>query len=408
MNHEPAKLEAEKVREAMRAGCEWIQNVAQLKTDELPPDTDDRRGFGYQRWRGVIRGEYSAATRKWWFGCPVWHTGQAVKALVLASKRLNAPGLMEGAQAGATFVYNQQVWDESDPDHGLLLAFEDLPDQVNTSATMEAMDGLMLLANELNSNSMWERIVAAGNFLVDRMFMPELGVFRDLYHPTERHLGPTTIFATKNNIGGRPLLEDAVLLKLYDRTRANKFLEAHLKVSDRLIADQNPPGNWIDYGPCDAAKSRFHPRHTYWWGLPLIETYRRTGREECLRTAISSGEFCRRAMRTDGGYMRGTYLDFRTDSFGHATSGSACAGILFMRLFEETREWKWWDAATTALRFCMQVQLRDAEDPNLKGAVLEKVLPPDGTDRSPYHLRDLGTIFFVIAGTHYLDLLETL
>ena len=34
-------------------------------------------------------------------------------------------------------------------------------------------------------------------------------------------------------------------------------------------------------------------------------------------------------------------------------------------------------------------------DPNLRGAVLEKVLPPDGTDRLPYRVRDLGTIFFL-------------
>ena len=41
-------------------------------------------------------------------------------------------------------------------------------------------------------------------------------------------------------------------------------------------------------------------------------------------------------------------------------------------------------------------------DPNLKGAILEKVLPPDGTDRLPYHLRDLGTTFFVQAASRSL------
>src|SRR5690606_13778269 len=140
------------------------------------------------------------------------------------------------------------------------------------------------------------------------------------------------------------------------------------------------------------------------WGLPLIDTYHRTGREVFLDTAVASGEFCLDAMRPDGGYFRGTYTDFRTDSFGHATSGSACAAILFMRLFEETGESRWFCAATKALRFCVQVQFRKTADPNLQGAVLEKVLPPDGTDRSPYRLRDLGTIFFVQAGVQYLDL----
>jgi hypothetical protein len=51
-----------------------------------------------------------------------------------------------------------------------------------------------------------------------------------------------------------------------------------------------------------------------------------------------------------------------------------------------------------ALRFCMNMQFKNPEDPNLKGAILEKVLPPmNGTDKSPYHIRDLGTIFFIQA-----------
>jgi hypothetical protein len=37
------------------------------------------------------------------------------------------------------------------------------------------------------------------------------------------------------------------------------------------------------------------------------------------------------------------------------------------------------------------------KDPNLKSAVLEKVLESDGTDGSPYYIRDLGTIFFIQA-----------
>jgi hypothetical protein len=40
-------------------------------------------------------------------------------------------------------------------------------------------------------------------------------------------------------------------------------------------------------------------------------------------------------------------------------------------------------------------------DLNLTGCIIEKVLPPDGTDRSLYHIRDIGSIFFIIAGCRY-------
>jgi len=56
------------------------------------------------------------------------------------------------------------------------------------------------------------------------------------------------------------------------------------------------------------------------------------------------------------------------------------------------------------LSFCSMMQMTAPEDPNLRGVVIEKVLPPDGTDKSPYHIRDLGTIFFVQAASKWLAL----
>jgi hypothetical protein len=48
------------------------------------------------------------------------------------------------------------------------------------------------------------------------------------------------------------------------------------------------------------------------------------------------------------------------------------------------------------------MQLRDVHDPNLQGAVIEGVEPPDGSDASPYYVRDLATIFFVQAVSRLL------
>ena len=56
------------------------------------------------------------------------------------------------------------------------------------------------------------------------------------------------------------------------------------------------------------------------------------------------------------------------------------------------------------LDYCMKMQFTNPADPNLKGAILEKILPPDGTDRSPYYIRDLGTIFFIQAASLYLHM----
>ena len=42
-----------------------------------------------------------------------------------------------------------------------------------------------------------------------------------------------------------------------------------------------------------------------------------------------------------------------------------------------------------ALQYSINMQFREVSDANLPGCVLEKVLPPDGTERSPYHVRHL-------------------
>ena len=389
---------------SVRMACDWLMDMAQVQTDYLPPDTEDLNGFGYASWKGSIRGEYSVAEKKWGYFCPIWHTGQAVKSLVLAAEFLNDDKYMQAAKMGADFIYANQVWDASSPDHGLILAFEDIPDKVNTSAIMECMDGLMLLADKLESQEMWDQLIAAGHFIVDKMYMPDAGLFRDVYDPNTHSVLLPNPYLTKNDIGGRPLIDDGVLVRLYEKTGDKKFLDTHVRISETLVAEQNPPGNWIDYGPCNAEDGCIHPRHAYWWGMPLLDTYRQTGRQEFLDTAVASGRFCENAMRSDGGWIRGLYTDNKTDSFGHATSGSACAAILWLELFKETGDSHWFDSADKALAYCRNMQFTNPKDRNLKGAILEKVLPPNGTDQSPYHLRDLGTIFFIIAATEYLNI----
>ena len=58
------------------------------------------------------------------------------------------------------------------------------------------------------------------------------------------------------------------------------------------------------------------------------------------------------------------------------------------------------------MRYNIERQFINPQDPNLKGCVLEKVLKPDGTDRNPYFIRDLGTIFFIQAAIKYLEVFK--
>jgi hypothetical protein len=381
---------------AVAAACQWITDVAQMKTDALTVEHNTPK-LEHRHWRGALRGEYRASTRQWDFFCPVWHTGQAIKALVWASQALNRPDLLDSARLGAEFIGVERIADRSSPHYGLIYAFEDFGHTVSTSAVFECIDGLWLLADATGDNRYTEWANAAAEWEARYSYLGD-GLFRNHFDVrTLRHLPPAPGAKL-----GRPLNDDAIFLKAAVRASKKELHAIFYEVADRLLRDEDPPGNWINYGPCNAATGMIHPRQAYWWARPMIEAYRDSHDARYLACARRAGEWYQNAMRLDGGLFRGTRRDFKTDSFSHATSGIACAVLLWEELWQETHEDSWLDSIRTGLNFCMMMQFRDVRDPNLQGAVIEGVEAPDGTDASPYNLRDLSTIFFVQAASRLL------
>jgi len=134
----------------------------------------------------------------------------------------------------------------------------------------------------------------------------------------------------------------------------------------------------------------------------MIDAFRDSHDARYLECARRAGEWYQNAMRLDGGLIRGTRRDFKTESFSHATSGIACAVLLWEELWDETHDQTWIDSIRIGLNFCLMMQLRDVQDHNLQGAIIEAVEAPDGSDASPHYVRDLSTVFFVQAASRLL------
>lgn len=386
-------MNADELQSRLSQACSWITDIAQVKDEAMLPG--ESRTHGHRRWTGAIRGEYRVSDRRWGYFCPVWHTGQAVKALVMASDVLG-DGLLPTAKAGADFIVGNAIRDGEDA--GLILAYEDDPDCVNTSAILESLDGLFVLSDKTGIPRYRETALRALDWVAEHAYMPGTGWFRDCYDPRSHRLVPAR-YGTE----GRPLLDDAVFLKGFRLTGDERFRSIALETADRLLRDEDPPGNWIGYAPCSRTEGCIHPRHAYWWGRPMLEVFRETQDSRYLDAFKRSVQWYAKALRRDGGLFRGTFSDFTTNSFGHATSGVACAALMFQDYLELTQDPEIESHLERALGFCLKMQFTNPADPNLSGCILEKIKPPDGTDASPYYVRDLGTIFFIQAAAQVLS-----
>jgi hypothetical protein len=383
-----------KLETSLANAVNWLTETATVK-DNRPVGMHGSK-MPIKFWNGAIRGEYDVASQRWNCLCPIWHTGQAVKALVMAADVLDNPDLLEKAKFNAEFIIQNRIAEGKDK--GLILAFEDHPDKVNTSAVLESLDGLFFLSEATGNKKYQEVALDALDWVRNNAWQPDRKLFNDIYDPIAKNF-VLNIRASQ----GRPLLDDAVFLKGWELTEDDGLKQIAVEAADTLLKNESPAGNWIKYIPCNRKYGNIHPRHAYWWGIPMLEVFKASGEERFLQCFFRSVSWYKKALRKDGGFIRNTYTDFNTDSFGHATSGTACAVIAFLKYYEYTGDKEIIEYIEKGLDYCMKMQFTNPEDPSLQGAVLEKILPPDGTDRSPYHIRDLGTIFFIQAVALYLQ-----
>jgi hypothetical protein len=387
--------------ESVILACHWIKEISQ--TGEEKP-ANMQLPFPYDNWKGAVR-EYNHREKKWIFFGPVWHTGQAVKSLVAAHRLFPTRGYLDSALAGAAFIERNQLTEG--PDRGLILTYEGRRrDVIGLPGILEASDGLIELASYTKDNLWWDIVLEALDWIIRKAYISGEGHIRNIYEPVKREFQPYT--GTTGPHGGKPTLDGGIFIKAYQYTGKKIYRDVAVEIAERLLKDEDPPGNWIDYGPSSREKEALHPRHAYWYGFPMILMYDITGEDKYLQQAFRSAEWYAKALRHDGGFFRGTYTGFRTDSFGHASSGTACALIFWTELYRRFDKKEYLPYMSRALQFLLNMQVRESADPNMKGAVIEKVLPPEGTDASPYMVRDLASIFFVQAACMLLENREIL
>jgi hypothetical protein len=381
-------LNATYLRNAIRLGCGWLTDVAQIKTEKLNGNETNSRQLPHKHWRGAMRGDYRAADRKWDMAGPMWHTGQAIKALVMAGKVLEDDQYLAPARVSAEFIGMERSTDRRSRNFGMLYAYEYKADEVNTAGVLESLDGLFALAEATGDRKYSDWALDAAFWAARNAYHAD-GLFRDAFDlKTAQFVAPPW----GRDKSGRPLVDDAVLLKAYRLTKNALCRKLFFAAADRLLKEEETLGHWNNYPP--GTKSAYgHPRQAYWWGYPMIAAYHESGDRRYLECARRVGDWYLHLTRDETDPFHGSLRA----SAGLETSGMACAAILWLELYEETKDERWIAAARRAMRYCLAMQFREVQDPSLKGALLEQVLPPNGSDRSPYFVRDIATTFFIQA-----------
>ena len=82
------------------AAINWLTGAALVKDNQ--PVGSRGKDMELLSWNGSIRGEYMSTVGSWNSFCPIWHTGQAVKALVMHNK-------IKEAEYCADFILANQI-----------------------------------------------------------------------------------------------------------------------------------------------------------------------------------------------------------------------------------------------------------------------------------------------------------
>jgi len=382
------KIKREYLLDRITAGCDWLTDVSQIM-DKADPSY------------GAMRGEYDTKIRKWSFYGAFWHTGQAVRTLLLAYKVTGNEKYLKHAVLGGEYLIRFQVMDKNDKKfygfvHGKA---------AESASSASQLEGFMALYDlyKVTKDPKWlERFHLAVDWVANNVYLKGEGLFYDTYSATRDLKAPIE--------KSRPHTDDAVFWVAYKEFKDQLYLQIFREVSDRLLKDEDPPGNWIKYKPCEPSafegRGDIHPRHAWWWGYPMLAAYDAFGEQKYLDAAVRAAQWYIDNNNLDGGYYyHTTKSGGKHLSFDFCTSAVGCAVIMWVDLWKRTGDEKYVKEIETSLGFLLRAQFnRDVQDQNIRGAFFEGYLPPDGTLCPGFYIRDIATIFSTRA---MLEVLKT-
>lgn len=392
-------LQTSDIRSAILRGADWLTDCAQDKNKKSPTYGAMRNGY----WVGL--GEWA------WFE-PIWHTGQAAVALLIAYRLSGDRKYLGSALLGGEYILRCQIIAPGDPvRHGHIRGYVNPGDPISNNSTfLESLVGLLALHDATGDAKWHDAVLRALDWTIANAWLAKEGLILDCFDwKAGKHLRPsednkrvyTSAQVRKLGIraAARPLIDDSMFYRAYKITGDKKYLRIFRRLADRLLADQDQWGNWVGYAPCDPFAGRFHARQAWWWGYPLLDAYREFRVRKYLKAAIRAAEWYVRVQQRDGSMCYHNFTDGRMSSM-LAICGSAtgCSALLYHELVHEFGQKQFREPLARAVQFLLTTQHGDNfPDKIARGAFFEAWGARPGLGAHVYQIRDIATCFAIRA-----------
>ena len=351
--------------------------------------------------KGKARGDYEMISGKWSEYEPAWHTGQLIQGLLAAYKvTQNERALKQAKKAGDWWISLQ--FPKGHILEGYLKAIHgaSVGNLINTTTITDGTPGLFDLTDSTGDSKYAEVATAAGKWILDNLYLPEHRLSYNIVDPITgeiwkdrsphaQHQGHEITIQQV----ARPNAEGYLWKDMYLFNGEERYKEAFLELCDGLIERQSANGFWMDFEPNDPNTGKIHARFNTWNAEALVEAYTLTKDKKYLGAAMKTAEGLASIQQDNGVIFYVSYTDGTVDDRSPCGSGTAFAGILWLRLMELGKP-DFRENIKKALDFTLRNQFsKDHADKNLAGGYFEIRQKAKGNGQMKLIYRDIATAF---------------
>ncbi len=270
---------------------------------------------------------------------------------------------------------------------------------INFTTVTDGTKGLFQLSRETGDRAPADAAAAAIRWLVANtrvkgqplfynIIDPDTGAIwtdRSPHHPQARPASLTQV--------ARPNIEGSPFADMCEWTGDKSMCALQVEIAEGLLSRQHANGLWMDFEPNDPISGRIHPRFNIWYAESLIRTFDMTKDQRFLDAATKAMQAMAALQRPDGAILYDNFEGKPPREGSHTGSAVAFAGHQWLKLqqrgvagFEANieRSLAW----VLANRYPA-----DHPDPNLAGAFLDTRVRSSGGRTSIVNRGDIAASF---------------